>query len=244
MAENNFTRYLLYAVGEVFLIVVGILIALAINNWNQREAAKKREQFYLEGLKAEFQQSRAKLVELMRVNRLNYEEAKRLAQIINSDSADITESALSDILLNTLSYEISYNPNNSLLLEIINSGGLKDLSDAELRMYLTSWESVIRQVHQQEASLRTQREYILGIFREGEGSIRTVVDKTGISVSQLGLEPKAHNESNLGIIRTSRFEDNLLMFILIGITTEDSHYLPLQDRIDTVLALIDHNLDK
>ena len=34
--ENNFGRYLLYAIGEIFLVVVGILMALQINNWNEK----------------------------------------------------------------------------------------------------------------------------------------------------------------------------------------------------------------
>ncbi|QXD26434.1 hypothetical protein F7C95_08530 [Opitutia bacterium ISCC 51] len=38
-------RYLLYAIGEIFLVVVGILIALQINNWNE---GRKQEQQRLE----------------------------------------------------------------------------------------------------------------------------------------------------------------------------------------------------
>lgn len=35
LTENRFSKYLLYAIGEIFLVVVGILIALQINNWNE-----------------------------------------------------------------------------------------------------------------------------------------------------------------------------------------------------------------
>ena len=34
-AENNIAKYLRYAIGEIFLVVIGILIALQINNWNE-----------------------------------------------------------------------------------------------------------------------------------------------------------------------------------------------------------------
>lgn len=43
LAENRFSKYLLYAIGEIILVVIGILIALQINNWN--EARKKENQF-------------------------------------------------------------------------------------------------------------------------------------------------------------------------------------------------------
>jgi hypothetical protein len=34
VSENKFSKYLLYAIGEILLVVIGILIALQINNWN------------------------------------------------------------------------------------------------------------------------------------------------------------------------------------------------------------------
>jgi len=43
--ENRFSRYLLYAIGEIVLVVIGILIALQINNWNtiRKEAIVERQ---------------------------------------------------------------------------------------------------------------------------------------------------------------------------------------------------------
>ena len=43
--ENNLSKYLLYAIGEIVLVVMGILIALQINNWNEnkKDIAKSRD---------------------------------------------------------------------------------------------------------------------------------------------------------------------------------------------------------
>lgn len=43
LPRNSFTRYLLYALGEIILVVIGILIALQVNNWNQDRLHKKEE---------------------------------------------------------------------------------------------------------------------------------------------------------------------------------------------------------
>lgn len=83
-ANNNFSKHLLYAIGEIFLIVIGILIALGINKWNQNRLAAKREQFYPEGLKTEFQRSKLKLENLIEINRLNYKESHKIAGVIES----------------------------------------------------------------------------------------------------------------------------------------------------------------
>ena len=44
---NKFTTYLLYAIGEIVLVVIGILIAVSINNWNGRKNDRKKELSYL-----------------------------------------------------------------------------------------------------------------------------------------------------------------------------------------------------
>ncbi len=50
LTENKFSKYLLYAIGEIVLVVIGILIALQINNWNESNKLKKEETLYLERL--------------------------------------------------------------------------------------------------------------------------------------------------------------------------------------------------
>jgi hypothetical protein len=41
--ENKFSKYLIYAIGEIILVVIGILIALSINNWNENRKLQKEE---------------------------------------------------------------------------------------------------------------------------------------------------------------------------------------------------------
>ncbi|MFD0844618.1 DUF6090 family protein [Flaviramulus multivorans] len=43
LSENKFSKYLLYAIGEIVLVVIGILIALQINNWNELQKLKSNE---------------------------------------------------------------------------------------------------------------------------------------------------------------------------------------------------------
>ncbi len=51
--ENKFSKYILYAVGEIILVVIGILIALQINNWNEDRINSQREKVILNSLKSE-----------------------------------------------------------------------------------------------------------------------------------------------------------------------------------------------
>lgn len=241
LAQNKFSRYLIYAAGEVFLIVVGILIALAINNWNQDRIAQQREEFYLQGLKSEFERSKIKLQNLMKVNNMSYRESLNLARSLSKQESLPPEEELSKSLYRSFSSELSYNPNNSLLNELINSGGMEDISSEELRLHLASWESFIQSIHRQEVTLREQRERVVRLFRTEDGHIKTIFDNAGIS-EELGLSGNGDPGSNLEVIRSREFENNLLLFILAGISTEDSHYEPLLEEIDTILELIEQEL--
>ena len=40
LTENKFSKYLIYAIGEIVLVVIGILIALQVNNWNEIRKSK------------------------------------------------------------------------------------------------------------------------------------------------------------------------------------------------------------
>ncbi|WP_052158335.1 DUF6090 family protein [Lacinutrix jangbogonensis] len=58
ISEGKTKKYLLYAIGEIVLVVIGILIALSINNWNEDRRASKEELHMLKaieiGLEADF----------------------------------------------------------------------------------------------------------------------------------------------------------------------------------------------
>ena len=243
ITENKFSKYLLYALGEIALVVIGILIALAINNWNENRILENKEQYYLEGLKNEFEQNKIKLQNLIEVNRLNYQNSKKIVAVIDR-SEDIEEKELSEILFNSFSYGIAYNPNNSLLNELINSGSLEDISNPELRKHLTGWESFVQSVHIQEVSLGDQREEILDLFETNDASIRTILDHVKVTTGEMGLAPAKEMHSNLSVIKSREFENNLLIYISTGISTEKSHYKPLMKEIDNILILIETELER
>ncbi|MEJ2583635.1 MAG: DUF6090 family protein [Robiginitalea sp.] len=242
LIENkSFGTYALYALGEVVLIVLGILAALWIDNWNQERQELKREQFYLSGLKDEFQASLLKLDTLIAVNRKSYETAGELLKQVPEASVR-EEAELSRMLIEGLTYEIAYNPNNSLLMELINSGGLETFSSASLRKHLTSWDSFLESVHRQESNLRVQRQHTIDLLRGPEGSIKTIVVYTGVA-SGMDLNGDGNLHSNLPLIKSREFENNLLLFMLEAKNTETVHYAPLRKEIVMILELIEAGLE-
>ena len=54
--QNKMGKYLKYAIGEILLVVIGILIALQINNWNEKQKDRKKERTFLLEIKSNLNQ--------------------------------------------------------------------------------------------------------------------------------------------------------------------------------------------
>ncbi len=243
VGEKQLGTYLLYAAGEVFLIVIGILIALGIDGWNQRRQESQREAFYLDGLRQEFHSSLAKLDTLSAYNQRSYDTTQELLAGIASARDRSDEVRLSKMLIEALSYEIAYNPNNSLLAEMLNSGRLQTLSDPELRRHLTSWESFLESVNRQEANLRNIRERAMDVLLGEQGSILTVMRDAGITSAYLNENLQGTEHSNLPLLKSREFENKLLVFMATAESTESEFYKPLRLEILRILERIDAGLE-
>lgn len=58
LAEGKTARYLKYAIGEIILVVIGILIALSINNWNEQRKQNIAEKEFTRGIKNDLEQDK------------------------------------------------------------------------------------------------------------------------------------------------------------------------------------------
>lgn len=78
LSENNFSKYLLYAIGEIVLVVIGILIALQINNLNESRIEAKEELKILKAIKTGLETD---------LSDLNYNANAININIINANAA-------------------------------------------------------------------------------------------------------------------------------------------------------------
>jgi len=83
--EGKFTKYLFYAVGEICLLVIGILIALQFNNNNQERQNRQIELQYYQTMKAQFEKDKVMLEEEIQDARERKEAHLVGSQIIQSN---------------------------------------------------------------------------------------------------------------------------------------------------------------
>ncbi|NNK79856.1 MAG: hypothetical protein HKO93_00030 [Flavobacteriales bacterium] len=61
LSESKFSKYLLYAIGEIVLVVIGILIAVQINDWNEDRKVSKANRVHLQKMVAEMDENIARM---------------------------------------------------------------------------------------------------------------------------------------------------------------------------------------
>jgi hypothetical protein len=76
--ENKPMKYLRYAIGEILLVVIGILIALQVNNWNHQIKDSILEQKYLKEINSDFIENKAQLERNFKELNIVFESSRTL----------------------------------------------------------------------------------------------------------------------------------------------------------------------
>ena len=82
--KGKFARYTAYAIGEILLVVIGILIALQINEWDLRKSRTALEKQYYQTMKEQLTVDRNELIEAIDYSNIYLEQFKQADQIISS----------------------------------------------------------------------------------------------------------------------------------------------------------------
>jgi hypothetical protein len=138
LSENKVSKYLIYAIGEIVLVVIGILIALQINNVNENKKEIKLANTYLENLKLDLK-SDIKALKLALTD-LDFYEKKGYY------SLNVLEGKVEKIdtieFLKSLVWNNHYHlqqPSTSTYEDLISSGNIKLISNNDLKVALSKY---------------------------------------------------------------------------------------------------------
>ena len=123
LTENKYSKYLLYAIGEIILVVIGILIALQINNWNHEQLEHKKERLFLNELIIDLKEQASDVENYISSERHYYD----IGQYLISHLSDPIVGTLSDTFyakLNTLLIRTTFTPITTTFQELVSTGNL------------------------------------------------------------------------------------------------------------------------
>lgn len=129
LQQNKVTQYLAYAIGEIFLVVIGILIALQINTWNELRKIRQYEVKMLKELKATLERDRGYFSS--QIPRLTNKQkaANRLLSMLENKEENLD--TLNKYFSN-LRFEVLFQYNSGAYGSI-KSGGIDKISNDSIR---------------------------------------------------------------------------------------------------------------
>lgn len=220
-------------------MVIGIVLALQIDNWNDNKNIRNTEQQYLSALKEEFIFNKA---ELERVGIRNKENADNMVKLVNHmgpAGSEITEGEIGDLLRGSLSYEVQFNPSQGVLDEIISSGKLGMFSSHELRFALSSWSGRLHTVRLDEQELLRLRYITIDIVRN-EGNLRKAI--YGPWLEDSGIKQTKFQQGNSGLLKSVPFEGHMVGVATMSLNLHNYQYPIMDEEIDRILLLIENEI--
>ena len=133
---------------ESLAVLVGILAAFALDNWNENRHVRKTEQLLLGNLKLEITANQDRLNEAMLYHSKSRESAKRMLEIYGGVHP-IENYQEIDSLLALIQWAWTYDPSMGALNSIKMSGNLISVHNAELRALITDYEDRINDAREE-----------------------------------------------------------------------------------------------
>ena len=147
MSTGKTSKYLKYAICEILLVVIGILIALQINNWNEDRKDMVRANSYLERISEDLERSIQRSDQLTELNRKILTSISKTQELlergtsVNQEEKNIIDYAL--LWFPRTTYQM---PNMLTYEEMKESGDLNLITDIKLRNALADYYSYLYQV--------------------------------------------------------------------------------------------------
>ena len=241
LTEGNTGKYLKYAIGEIVLVVIGILIALQINNWNEKEKLRTEEIKFLKNFKQSLLADKA-------FNNTRF------------DKYDLTKESIS-VLLNHMEQDLPYQDSlkyhfgritqtwtpriNTEVFEALKSNDLNLISNDDLRDKLISYYSWSNNVLDESIRIYVKRieDASSTIFNTRfkalwNGDYETYLVTENFDDLKLEMIPNNYNELK---------QDNLFMYFLGSLKNQfywdiERRHDDINEKINDLIKSIDSEL--
>ena len=178
--DNRPLQYMRYAFGEIVLVVIGILIALSINNWNEGRKDRIKEQAILAQVKKDYVSNLSQLEEKMATRTRIISSGLRILKDFDQPKNAKRDSLIKNIAI--MSSDPTFDPIEN---DIVSSGNLRLIKNEKLKRLLSNWSSDVVALKEVEvtwsdiANHRLDDVLIeLGISRDATNSFLSDIEHT------------------------------------------------------------------
>ena len=250
LSQNKFSKYLLYAIGEIILVVFGILIALQINNANENRKARTIETSYLERLKVDLKENKTLWEETLDRKQKQLEAAHIFLNLRFSKNQD-TVMRIMPYFTAVGSWK-DININQVTFNEMVSSGRLNIITNDSIKIKLLSLDKLYKAVLNRQELL--QEEYltllhtpVMTILNTSNilplDPIQGKIIKRGFSNEEVGLYAKKFQKEMITLVNDKAFMNGV-----IGITynapPQFQEFNQAKKEVNDLISLIEKELKK
>lgn len=138
LSENRISKYLVYAIGEIILVMIGILLALQFNNWNTQSENNKKERWYLINIVEDLEYQRVILKDMRDLNIESINIGKYLLKNYMETKSFLEIDSFNE-KLNILMTSYRYPNTNNTYSELISSGQFGLITDKTLSIDIVNY---------------------------------------------------------------------------------------------------------
>jgi hypothetical protein len=148
-AENKVMAYLRYAVGEILLVMIGILLALQVNNWNESRKQNIAEKEFIEGVKKDLTQDKNYIEFILKKTKPKIEAYDLLSKIDfqnNSENKNFVDSLFQNYLSTEGArtfYPVSGSFQSALSGNMLNNYKNKEITSALIKLYNSTYSRLM-----------------------------------------------------------------------------------------------------
>ena len=241
--STNTKDYVKYAVGEVFLVVIGILIALSVNNANEERKLRKEEKKILLSLHSEISNNLNSLETALLEKKIIIDINNEFLKYTGPESEWKSESKLDSLMYYFSVSGWNYVADNGVLNEIINSGKLSIIDDVKIKNLVSSLPQQISQIVEEDRVYRDDLHQYFLPFISKNYKLRNFTEYRELykfSKSDLGKSKFKLFDNNL--INNLEFE-NILTIQSIWIKFSIEMCENLQIKFSRIQELIESKYD-
>ena len=220
-------------------MVIGILIALQLNNLNEQDKLRKAEKVLLEDL---LEEMNFNLEEIKRAREINFKNIEGTGEFLSFFPTEIhqkkTDAEIALTLTKSLQEKTEFHPRFS----VINSGRLDLLSSNNLRNDLLRLPAAVDRFNDAERTVIQIRWECTQIVTE-IGNIRRNIDPIMDTSSWYSTPTSAFENTNRELFKSRVFENKLTLFLATSLNADQEFLSPLNDSLQIIQKRIIRELE-
>ncbi|MDO1501171.1 DUF6090 family protein [Winogradskyella maritima] len=197
--QNRTKKYLLYAIGEIILVVIGILIALQINNWNSNKQELKVLNGYLHNIAENIKTDKINLKRIKSFRDSSIIGSRFFIEMMDTAPVDLEDARVyfSKYLKYSPLFKEKFKSNLSGFESLKNSGFLPRIQDSKIETELFKYYSLVSDINDEEGELNDlMKEMVYDLYKNNVMQELNILRRK-ITLSQLNHEEVERLNANL-----------------------------------------------